>query len=42
VNILNIGLPDVFIKHGTQAEIYHELGLDTEGIIEKVNAFLAK
>lgn len=39
VNILNIGLPDVFVKHGTQAEIHQELGLDAEGIIKKVKAF---
>jgi len=41
LNILNIGLPDVFVKHGTQAEIHQELGLDAEGIIEKVKAFTA-
>lgn len=40
VKVLNIGLPDVFIKHGTQAEIHQELGLDCEGIINKINAFL--
>jgi len=40
VKVLNIGLPDVFIKHGTQAEIHQELGLDCEGIIDKVNAFI--
>ncbi len=40
INILNIGLPDAFIKHGTQQEIHHELGLDCEGIIEKINQFL--
>ena len=40
VKILNIGLPDSFIKHGTQAEIHQELGLDCEGIVTKVNAFM--
>ncbi|QOL26869.1 1-deoxy-D-xylulose-5-phosphate synthase [Thalassotalea sp. LPB0316] len=40
VKILNIGLPDQFIKHGTQAEIHQELGLDAEGILEKVKRFL--
>lgn len=39
--ILNIGLPDNFIKHGTQAEIHQELGLDSEGIIAKINQFIA-
>ncbi|MDG1752529.1 MAG: 1-deoxy-D-xylulose-5-phosphate synthase, partial [Thalassotalea sp.] len=38
--ILNIGLPDVFIKHGTQQEIHQELGLDSEGIVEKIEVFL--
>ncbi|MBA6289778.1 1-deoxy-D-xylulose-5-phosphate synthase [Colwellia sp. MB3u-4] len=38
--ILNIGLPDSFIKHGTQAEIHQELGLDSQGIIEKIRQFM--
>lgn len=38
--ILNIGLPDVFIKHGTQDEIHQELGLDSEGIITKIRSFI--
>lgn len=40
IKVLNIGLPDVFIKHGTQQEIHQELGLDCQGIIDKVNAFI--
>ncbi len=40
IKILNIGLPDQFIKHGTQAEIYQELGLDAKGILEKIQNFL--
>lgn len=39
IKVLNIGLPDVFIKHGTQEEIHQELGLDSAGIINKINAF---
>ncbi|MGB1198926.1 MAG: 1-deoxy-D-xylulose-5-phosphate synthase [Thalassotalea sp.] len=42
VKILNIGLPDQFIKHGTQAEIHQELALDSDGIINQINAFLKK
>lgn len=38
--ILNIGLPDNFIKHGTQVEIHQELGLDYQGIIEKITLFV--
>ncbi|GAA5139037.1 1-deoxy-D-xylulose-5-phosphate synthase [Thalassotalea piscium] len=41
INILNIGLPDQFIKHGTQEEIHHELALDCEGIVNKINTFLS-
>ena len=37
--ILNIGLPDSFIKHGTQAEIHQELGLDSKGIVHKIVQF---
>lgn len=41
VRLLNIGLPDIFIKHGTQEQIYAELGLDSAGIQAKVTAFLS-
>jgi len=40
VKVLNIGLPDQFIKHGTQAEIHQELGLDAEGIKAQIAAFI--
>jgi len=40
--ILNIGLPDTFIKHGTQQEIHQELGLDNVGMVSKINSFLGK
>ncbi len=40
VDILNIGLPDSFIKHGTQQEIHTELGLDHPGIIQKITDFI--
>jgi 1-deoxy-D-xylulose-5-phosphate synthase len=40
MKILNIGLPDSFIKHGTQQEIHQELGLDAQGIIDKVTNFI--
>lgn len=38
--ILNIGLPDQFIKHGTQQEIYQELQLDADGITNKITKFI--
>ncbi len=39
LQLLNLGLPDQFIKHGTQQEIYAELGLDCNGISQQVKAF---
>lgn len=39
--ILNIGLPDVFVKHGTQQEIHQELGLDSAGITAKISQFIS-
>ncbi len=40
--VLNIGLPDEFIKHGSQSEIYAELKLDGPGLVAQINAFLAQ
>ncbi|CCQ09348.1 1-deoxy-D-xylulose 5-phosphate synthase [Pseudoalteromonas luteoviolacea B = ATCC 29581] len=36
--VLHIGLPDEFIKHGTQEQLYTELKLDTQGIVAQINA----
>ncbi|PKI14186.1 1-deoxy-D-xylulose-5-phosphate synthase [Colwellia sp. 12G3] len=41
VVILNIGVTDHFVKHGTQEEVHHELGLDAEGIITKIKNFIS-
>ncbi len=38
--VLNIGLPDKFVDHGTQTELHKLLGIDPEGISEKVKQFL--
>ncbi|MGI5308842.1 1-deoxy-D-xylulose-5-phosphate synthase [Rheinheimera sp. WS51] len=38
VRSINLGLPDQFIKHGTQEEIYAELGLDSAGILASIEA----
>ncbi|MEI6893496.1 MAG: 1-deoxy-D-xylulose-5-phosphate synthase [Colwellia sp.] len=40
VCILNIGVADAFVKHGTQAEVHQALGLDATGIITKINNFI--
>ncbi len=38
VRCVNLGLPDQFIKHGTQEQIYAELGLDAAGILASIKA----
>ena len=35
-----LGLPDSFIEHGTQKELYQELGLDSLGIIKTIKSVL--
>jgi 1-deoxy-D-xylulose-5-phosphate synthase len=40
VQLLPLGLPDKFIMQATQQEMYTELGIDGEGIIAAVTAFL--
>ncbi|MFH0734938.1 MAG: 1-deoxy-D-xylulose-5-phosphate synthase [bacterium] len=39
-DILRIGLPDSFVDHGTQAELYRILKIDTAGIVERVLKFV--
>ncbi|EWH11368.1 1-deoxy-D-xylulose-5-phosphate synthase [Catenovulum agarivorans DS-2] len=38
--VLQIGVPDEFVKHGTQAELYQILQLDEAGIIQQINRFI--
>ncbi|MHB1687937.1 MAG: 1-deoxy-D-xylulose-5-phosphate synthase [Ignavibacteriaceae bacterium] len=38
-DVLRIGLPDQFVEHGTQQELHHLLGIDPEGIVNKVKTF---
>ncbi|MFO7525516.1 MAG: 1-deoxy-D-xylulose-5-phosphate synthase [Ignavibacteriaceae bacterium] len=38
-DILRIGLPDSFIDHGTQEELHKLLGIDPDGITEKIKSF---
>jgi len=37
-----IGLPDVYIEHGTQKELRQKYGLDADGIYSSVRAFVEK
>lgn len=38
-DILRLGLPDKFVSHGTQAELYGILGIDADGIYKNVKTF---
>ena len=40
-NVTTIGIPDKFIEHGTPAELYHILEMDTEGIVKKVSKLIS-
>jgi 1-deoxy-D-xylulose-5-phosphate synthase len=31
--IIRLGIPDRFVDHGTQEELYRECGFDAEGIV---------
>ncbi|MBN4073701.1 1-deoxy-D-xylulose-5-phosphate synthase [bacterium AH-315-E07] len=39
-HILNIGLPDYFVEHGTQAELLQQYGLDRDGIHKQITEFI--
>ncbi|MCK5697294.1 MAG: 1-deoxy-D-xylulose-5-phosphate synthase [Gammaproteobacteria bacterium] len=34
--VINLGLPDIFPEHATQQEIYHDYGLDCEGLLNTI------
>lgn len=38
--VVRIGIPDRFVEHGSTKELYQELGLDTEGIIQTIRKAL--
>jgi 1-deoxy-D-xylulose-5-phosphate synthase len=40
--VLNLGLPDAFVEHGSPQELYELVGLHPEGIASKVKAFLGR
>jgi len=41
VEVLNLGLPDTFVEHGTPAELLRDCGLDADGIERAIRARLA-
>lgn len=40
-SMLNLGLPDQFIRHGSQEQLYAELGLDSAGMLQRITDFVA-
>jgi 1-deoxy-D-xylulose-5-phosphate synthase len=40
-NIKRLGIPDNFIEHGTQAELYKICGYDTQGIIDAIKNMIS-
>jgi len=42
VKILNLGLPDHYIHHGTQSSLLSQVGLDTSGIKQSIQDYLKK
>ena len=40
-NIINIGIPDRFIAHGSQAEQWADCGLDAQGVVMQLKHLLA-
>ncbi|TQF72072.1 1-deoxy-D-xylulose-5-phosphate synthase [Pseudoalteromonas luteoviolacea] len=38
--VMHLGIPDEFIKHGTQTEMHSEMGLDSEGILSSAQKWL--
>ena len=42
IPVLNLGIPDKFIEHGSREECLTECGLDTSGIIAAIEGYLQK
>jgi 1-deoxy-D-xylulose-5-phosphate synthase len=41
VPILHLGLPDIFVEQGTQAELLAEVGLDEKGILQSIKQYVS-
>jgi len=41
VKVLNLGIPDEFIKHGTQQQMHDEMGLGEHGILTSIKSFMS-
>ncbi|CAI8166312.1 MAG: 1-deoxy-D-xylulose-5-phosphate synthase [Pseudidiomarina mangrovi] len=42
IPLLMLGLPDEFIKHGSQEEIRAELALNSHGLVQQIERYIAK
>jgi 1-deoxy-D-xylulose-5-phosphate synthase len=42
ITVIRLGVPNRFVEHGTQEELYHECGFDSEGICLTVRALLGR
>lgn len=42
VAVLNLGLPDIFIEQGSQAQILAKLGLNAEGMVQSIKEYQAR
>jgi 1-deoxy-D-xylulose-5-phosphate synthase len=40
--VITLGVPDVFIEHGEPQQLFHECGIDIEGITNSIKRLLAK
>lgn len=40
VHLKRLGVPDHFIEHGTQSQLYHECGFDIQGILFSVRSLI--
>ena len=40
IKVTHLGIPDEFIKHGTQDEMHHEMGLSENAILDTVTQFI--
>ncbi len=38
--VINLGLPDEFPEHGTQQQIHHDYGLDSDGLVKTIEQSL--
>jgi 1-deoxy-D-xylulose-5-phosphate synthase len=42
ISVRRVGIPDVFVEHGSQEELRHKYGLDAEGIAREAEKLLGK